>query len=136
MSTCTNTPTANRSSICPINGKRYAAVTRKTVLHHIRSPWSRDLPQQDYFFCTDADCEVVYFGEDNSQLLRNALRESVGQKSDHPHRTICYCFDIKLSDIQRKPQQCKQFVVEQTRHSQCDCQVRNPSGKCCLKDFP
>lgn len=93
-------------------------------------------PQQQYFFCSDDDCNVVYFAEDNSRVLRNELRESVGQKSKHSQRTICYCFDIKLSDIERDPQKYKQFVIEQTKQSQCNCEIRNPSGKCCLKDFP
>jgi hypothetical protein len=27
-------------------------------------------------------------------------------------------------------------VIEQTRLHNCACDVRNPSGRCCLKDFP
>lgn len=136
MTSCSHSSPTNRFAICPVNGKTYQSVSRRTMLHHVRKPWNSPLPQQDYFFCTDPDCNVVYFGEDNSQILRKELRESVGQKSRHPQRTICYCFDIKLADIQHNPQQLKQYVIEQTKHSQCDCQIRNPSGKCCLKDFP
>ena len=136
MTSCTSNTTANRFATCPVNGKTYREVGRKTVMHHIRKPWNKILPEQPYYFCTDSDCNVVYFAEDNSRVLRNELRESVGQKSTLPNRMICYCFDIKLSDIQKNPQQRKQFVIEQTKKSQCDCQTRNPSGKCCLKDFP
>ena len=99
MTSCTNNTVTNRIATCPVNGKPYHQVGRKTVLHHIRKPWEQDLPQQHYFFCTDSHCDVVYFGEDNSQILRDALRETVGQKSEHPQRTLCYCFDIKFSDI-------------------------------------
>ena len=125
-----------KTAACPVNGKAYREVGRQTVLHHTRKPWARNLPEQRYFFCTDTRCEVVYFGEDKSLVLRDELRELVGQKSTHSQRTICYCFDIKLSDIQHNPQPLKQFVIEQTKHGQCDCRIRNPSGKCCLKDFP
>ena len=136
MTTCTSHSTAsNSTAVCPVNGKPYREVGRQTILHHIRKPWNKIFPMQKYYFCTDTDCNVVYFAEDNSRVLRNELRESVGQKFRHPKRTICYCFDIKLSDIQQDPQQRKQFVVEQTQQSQCHCQIRNPSGKCCLKDF-
>jgi hypothetical protein len=135
MTTCTNHSPSSVAT-CPVNGKPYREVGRQTVLHHVRKPWAKDLPEQRYFFCTDSHCDVVYFGEDNSQVLRNELREPVGQKSAHPQRTICYCFDIRLSDIRHNPQPLKQFVIEQTKDSQCDCRIRNPSGKCCLKDFP
>lgn len=136
MTSCgTNSPADDRAT-CPVNGNTYRQVGRKTVLHHIRKPWHKSLSQQNYFFCTDNKCDVVYFGDDNSQILRDEIREPVGQKSTHPQRTICYCFDIKLSNISQQSAQQKNFVIEQTKDSQCDCQVRNPSGKCCLKDFP
>lgn len=136
MPSCANNTAASRFATCPVNGKSYGQVALRTILHHIRQPWKKIFPEQPYYFCTDSNCNVVYFAEDNSRVLRNELRESVGQKSKHPNRMICYCFDIKLSDIQQNPLQRKQFVVEQTKQSQCDCQIRNPSGKCCLKDFP
>lgn len=137
MTSCnTHKNSSNTFATCPVNGKPYQQVARQTILHHIRKPWDKILPQQKYYFCTDSNCNAVYFAEDNSQVLRNELREPVGQKSKHPQRTICYCFDIKLSDIKDNPEQRKQFVIEQTKQSQCDCRIRNPSGKCCLKDFP
>lgn len=137
MTPCnTDNQDSSAFATCPVNGKTYGKVGLQTILHHIRKPWNKLFPQQQYYFCTDSNCNVVYFAEDNSRVLRNELRESVGQKSRHPHRTICYCFDIKLSDIKNNPQQRKDFVVEKTKQSQCDCQIRNPSGKCCLKDFP
>jgi hypothetical protein len=135
MTTCTS-HNPNSIATCPVNGKPYREVGRQTVLHHARKPWAKNLPEQRYYFCTDTHCDVVYFGEDKSLILRDEMRETVGQKSRHPQRTVCYCFDIKRSDIQHNPQPLKQFVIEQTKDSQCDCRIRNPSGKCCLKEFP
>lgn len=137
MTSC-NTCDSNTNTFatCPVNGKSYGKVGLRTILHHICKPWNKIFPKQQYYFCTDKDCNVVYFAEDNSRVLRNELRESVGHKSKSPQRTICYCFDIKLSDIERDPQKYKQFVIEKTKLSQCNCETRNPSGKCCLKDFP
>lgn len=137
MSTCTANQMARKLvGTCPVNGKPYNEVGRQTILHHIRKPWHRHLAEQHYFFCTDAQCDVVYFGEDNSCVLRDDVWEDIGQKQTHPQRKICYCFDINWSDIERNPQQCKQFVIAQTQHGQCACRTRNPSGKCCLRDFP
>lgn len=122
--------------VCPVNGRVYAAVDHRTVLHHVKTPWARPILAQGYYFCTDPDCEVVYFGEDDRLLRRDDLRTAVGQKSRAPDRPLCYCFDIRASDARSDGGCALQFVIEQTRDGSCDCAVRNPSGRCCLKEFP
>jgi len=138
---CTNTAcdrTPPKTAVCPRNGRAYAGVERRTVLHHVRQPWAHTLAHQVYYFCDDPNCDVVYFGEDQSLLIRGDLRGEVGQKSQGLDKTLCYCFDINAADIQTKDVyvQARAFVIEQTRNATCDCTVRNPSGRCCLKDFP
>ncbi len=130
--------TALRKAACPINGLSYSRVKTKTILHQAKKPWQLNLLDQNYFFCDDPNCDVVYFGEDKSTLVRNDLRFSVGQKSQNQEKTICYCFDVQLSDLvaDRVQGKAKAFVIEQTKNSTCDCELRNPSGKCCLKNFP
>lgn len=125
-------------AICPLNGQRYAQVSRRTVMHQVRQPWRRELTAQSYYFCDDPNCDVVYFGNDQQLILRSEMRQTVGQKSITADKSVCYCFDILLRDLQTKHDQItlKAFVTEQTRTSACDCEIRNPSGKCCLKDFP
>lgn len=123
--------------VSPLNGRVYSAVNRRTVLHQVKTPWARDIPEQGYYFCTDPDCEVVYFGEDDRLLRRNDLRTAVGQKSQAPDRLLCYCFDIRESDARSdRAGAVRQFVIEHTRDGSCDCAVRKPSGRCCLKEFP
>lgn len=135
MSRCATTPT--NKAICPVNGKSYSGVSIKTILHHVKKPWQLNVPNQSYYFCNDPNCDVVYFGEDNFTLGRNDLRIEVGQKSHDPNRTICYCFDVTKSDLSsdKTREQSKSFVLKQTKNSTCDCEIRNPSGKCCLKYF-
>ncbi len=96
----TNDKTPPKTAVCPRNGRTYAGVERRTVLHHACQPWARTLTHQGYYFCDDADCDVVYFGEDQSLLIRGDLRGDVGQKSHRPDKTLCYCFDIHAADIQ------------------------------------
>jgi hypothetical protein len=142
MTNCDNTNNnklaASRKAVCPINGLSYSRVKIKTILHQVKKPWQLNILDQNYFFCDDPNCDVVYFGEDNSTLFRNDLRISVGQKSQDREKTICYCFDVKFSDLgaDRTQEKAKTFVVEQTKNGSCDCELRNPSGKCCLKNFP
>ena len=137
-SCCTNNHNTPTKAVCPVNGQFYSRVSRRTVLHQISQPWQRDLIAQYYYFCDDPDCDVVYFGNDAQVILRGELRQVVGQKSTAPNRPVCYCFDILLTDMQTTQNQArlKKFITEQTRNATCDCETRNPSGKCCLRDFP
>ncbi len=134
---CSNNNNAAKA-ICPVNGQPYARVSRRTVMHQISQPWQRDLTAAHYYFCDDPDCDVVYFGTDAQVILRTELRQDVGQKSTLPDRAVCYCFEILLTDLQTTQNlvRLKKFVTEQTRNATCDCETRNPSGKCCLQNFP
>lgn len=132
---------APRMANCPLNGDTYEWVPRKTLMHQLKSAWLKDLPKQGYYFCNSPDCDVVYFGEDGRLFPRHALRLDVGQKSRANERTLCYCFDVNFADAVDKKldahgRTAREYVIEQTRDGTCDCVVRNPSGKCCLKDFP
>jgi len=123
------------SHCCPANGQPYVSVKRKTLLHHISQPWLSSLPEQGYYFCTDPDCDVVYFGEDNMVVHTDELRTAVGQKSHDKHAAICYCFGISKA-LARLDKTIKDFVSNETKKSNCSCETSNPSGRCCLKDFP
>jgi len=120
---------------CPRNGQAYGQVASSTLLHHIQQPWRQPLKPQSYYFCDDPDCEVVYFGEDDSVITKSQLRTQVGIKENDADALICYCFGISRQQAETHPE-AKAFVVEQTRQSVCACETRNPSGRCCLKDFP
>ena len=123
---------------CPANGQFYPQVGLRTVLHHVTKPWQHELTSQAYYFCDDPDCNVVYFGDDHQLFRHDDLRLTVGQKSRSPDKHICYCFDIRMTDLQvgDNHEKLKAFVIGQTRDSTCDCEIRNPAGRCCLKDFP
>jgi len=131
-STVGNAPKRYR---CPINGKEYPAVSTTTILHHIKQPWSWNEKQQGYYFCDDPECDVVYFGQDSSIINSSALRTPVGIKQRSKISTVCYCFGITKSDAISNPH-VKEFVIKKTKEHSCACGIRNPSGKCCLKDFP
>lgn len=139
MSDCCNTDSSTgypKKAVCPVNGQAYQHVERKTLLHHLQKPWLIDLPEQGYYFCDSPDCDVVYFGQDKTTFTQAELRTAVGQKSLNDNRTLCYCFDVNLDDVTKRLGAARNFVISQTRDGSCDCEIRNPSGRCCLKDFP
>jgi hypothetical protein len=132
-STCkTETPKTHR---CPSNGVEYREVSSRTIAHHINEPWLWNGKNCSYYFCDDPECDVVYFGDDDSFILKSQLRTEVGIKSTSEHALLCYCFGVTKADAQQNPA-IKSFVVEQTKQKLCSCETSNPSGRCCLKDFP
>ena len=127
------TPCRQDTHVCPMDGKVYKAVSEQTFLQHVRQPWKRK--SQPMYFCSNPDCPVVYFGEDDTVLTQDALRTAVGIKNGSDEVTICYCFGVSRGEAKKDPG-LRDFVIEQTRRKRCACEIRNPSGKCCLKDFP
>ena len=120
---------------CPQDHKTYSNIPYQTLLYHIAEPWRIGLKEQTYYFCANPDCDVVYFGEDNSTIGKHQLRTRVGIKETDEEALICYCFGVSKAAA-RSDKKAKEFVMEQTKKSACACSTHNPSGRCCLKDFP
>jgi len=133
-SSCSSTSRPKRHQ-CPANGKTYSAVSFSTILHHISEPWNWEQKDQAYYFCSDPECEVVYFGEDNSIIEKPALRTTVGIKENSMDSLVCYCFGVTYAEAATRPE-VREFVLDKTKDKSCACEIRNPSGRCCLKDFP
>ena len=109
-------------------------VSAETIVKHINEPWNWIVKEQTYYFCDEPDCDVVYFDEDNSIIKQSQLRTTVGIKSKDENSLICYCFGVKKNEADNP--EIKDFVLKQTKNKICACESLNPSGKCCLKDFP
>jgi hypothetical protein len=99
---------------CPINGQEYKEVSTKAILHHINETWYWEEKQQAYYFCEDPECEVVYFGQDNSVINTAALRTTVGIKEKTPSAILCYCFGVSFGSAVENPE-IKHFVTEKQK---------------------
>ena len=140
MSDCCSTEALKSSKpnkyTCPVNGKLYTKVSKDTIFHHIKKPWDWSPDAQSYYFCDDPDCEVVYFGDDDSTISKEQLRTQIGVKEkQNDSALICYCFGVSKKEAQAS-KEVKAFVMSKTKEKICACDTRNPSGRCCLKDFP
>lgn len=124
-----------RKHACPVNGVTYPEVSVKTILHHIRDPWLWAEKKQGYYYCDDPDCNVVYFGEDGSVILTSQMRGTIGAKDASADSPLCYCFGIAKKAALSDPS-IKEYVIQKTKSGLCSCATSNPSGRCCLKDFP
>ncbi len=97
--------------------------------------WKWRATAERFYFCGTPDCDAVYFGNDGSVLPKSMLRTRVVAKEQDGDALLCHCFGVTKADFEREPS-AKDFVVEQTKAGRCSCETSNPSGRCCLKDFP
>ncbi len=139
MSDCCTTSAGNTAHPgkhrCPLNGVEYSEVSRRTILHHIKDSWKWSGSATSYYFCDDPACDVVYFGSDDTVILKSQLRTLVGVKETASDARLCYCFGVTRADLEYDPA-IRDYVAAQTKLGLCSCETSNPSGRCCLKDFP
>lgn len=136
MSDCCSKHNAKDRSVCPECNADCAPVKLRTLYHQIRFPENQKLTPDDYYFCSDKDCSTAYFSSDGICISKSLLVNRQTVQND----TLCYCFDISsacyLAALRSHTAgQIKDFVVQRTQSSECACEIRNPSGKCCLAKF-
>ena len=109
-STSCDTASFPKKHTCPVNGKQYCGVSTSTIKHHIKAPWSWHENDQGYYFCTDPDCEVVYFGQDNSIIDKSMVRTGIGVKENSENSLVCYCYGVTKAAAKRDPR-IRRFVA-------------------------
>jgi hypothetical protein len=85
------------------------------------------------------NCDVVYFSEAVS-FYKPDLKVRVGFKEQRDPIPLCYCFDYTRSDIScdlslRGETDIPDRVKAEIQRGFCACDVKNPSGACCLGDL-
>jgi CopZ-like zinc binding protein len=131
-------PQASRPGLCPQCGKKGKSVSTLTVKSLVRDH-TRVSATASYAFCREPECDVVYFAEDH--LFRKAdLKVRVGLKEREDPIPLCYCFGYSRADVRREMEEhgrteVLQRVKAEVEGGFCACEVKNPSGACCLGDI-
>jgi len=122
---------------CGSRSKKVDTITVKSLVRHL--PFGM-VPAQ-YYFCGAAACEVVYFpsNPDAPSFRQGDLLVRVGLKEERDPIPVCYCFGVARRDIADEVQRTgKSTIAErikaEVKAGNCACEVKNPSGKCCLGD--
>jgi Zinc binding domain len=125
---------------CPVSGSRSKQVDLLTVRSLVRQ-LPLGMPNTEYYFCEAVDCDVVYFASDEqAPIFRRAdLSVRVGSKETVDPIPVCYCFGFTRQDIQSEVAATGESTVAnrisaEVKAGNCACEVKNPSGKCCLGD--
>ncbi len=123
---------------CPVNGARSKQVdmlTVKSLVCHL----PLGMPNAQYYFCESPPCDVVYFPlNPQAPIFRRAdLLVRVGAKETEDPIPVCYCFGFTRKDIEDEVAQTGRSTISgritaEVKAGNCSCEVKNPSGKCCL----
>ena len=126
-------PTTNCPA-CKQTGKHIDTATVKSQitvsLHRVSN--------SQYYFCTQPDCDVVYYDEDGAVFVISEVREQIYQKQpDNDDVLMCYCFyhtlgAVKMDIQQHQGQRIVDDINNGIKTGKCACDWRNPQGSCCL----
>lgn len=135
MSSCCHKDLPKTKQKCPNCGHVCLAVSLKTVVHQVQYPENQGLESDEYALCSNQECYVGYFS--GIHILR---KEKLRFFKTNEEAMLCYCFDIScvayLSTVKcGESAIIKDFIVAQTKNAICACDIRNPSGGCCLTAF-
>jgi copper chaperone CopZ len=151
MSMTTTTATATECPKCGKKGKTVKPVTVRALLKdeyateiavaeqsNCESGCQPSTGNTGWRFCDSPECDVVYFGEQNGvTFTKDQLSVSVGVKEKTGERPLCYCFGHSVATITKELRTKGQSdALEDIRRKMkdpgCSCEVKNPSGCCCL----
>jgi len=123
---------------CGSRSKRVDILTVKSLVRHL--PFGM-VPAQ-YYFCGAPSCDVVYFpsNPDPPTFRQGDLLVRVGLKKNRDTIPVCYCFGVTRRDITEEVHQTGNSTIAgrikaEVKAGNCACEVKNPSGKCCLGDL-
>jgi hypothetical protein len=126
---------------CPANGGQSKRVNTLTVKSLVRK-LPLGMPNTQYYFCDASDCELVYFALDAEAptFRRDDLVVRVGAKETADPIPICYCFGFTRQDVWDEiggtgKSTVAEWIKAEVEAGHCACEVKNPSGKCCLGDI-
>lgn len=131
-SCCSNHSTKNNTKTCPTCGASCKSVENKTLFHQVKFPENQEISLDKHYFCSSKECPVGYFSSSSEIILKQQLRTYQEIKDDK----LCYCFDINVSALStNNAETLKNFVIQKTKSGECACEIKSPSGQCCLAKF-
>jgi hypothetical protein len=125
---------------CPECGERGRRVPRETM-ESLLTPEARErMADEPYRFDRTPGCEVVYYSNTSrSYYHKSDLRVRVGLKETEAPIPLCYCFDHTVASVREELERTGRSTVSgriaaEVQAGNCACEVKNPSGRCCLGD--
>ena len=133
---CSGSHSKPATQDCPQCNTACKSVEMPTLYHQVRFPENQGMISDTYYFCPTKDCSIGYFSIVGHRVPKPQLRTHQDIQED----TLCFCFDINAADYltalsTNHAETIKNFVIQRTKLGECACEIRNPSGQCCLGKF-
>ncbi len=112
-------------------------VPKITLTSLVKPEYQNDIPSGQASFCTQKDCETVYYDTEGREIRKHQLSVEVWQKEEPGDIPVCYCFDFSAKDImedarRNSPPTIPFMIRDKIKADLCDCDSKNPQGGCCL----
>jgi len=133
------TPQPKGKALCPLCHQEAKGVLSKTLEALLTADTKEKLSSLDGFsYCKTSTCRAIYFRGDEV-LTQDDLSVSVGLKDGAEPANMCYCFGWTKQRIKEDLlKNGKSSAIKDIKHNMdtigCSCEVKNPSGKCCMGD--
>jgi len=91
-----------------------------------------------FCICKTTTCKAIYFKSDEV-LTQEEVKVSVGFKDGAKVKNHCYCFGwTEQRILEEIKEHGKSTAIDDIKANMdsigCSCEVKNPSGKCCMSD--
>lgn len=132
--------TQNSIALCPDCGVAGQPVKVRTLKHWLSVQLVPSVPDVAFYFCKTRECPIVYYSDDHSvKYTKGDVRNRIGAKEAVPPLPVCYCFGVTeemiLEEVREKGQSgFSAWIGKEVKAGNCACDVRNPSGNCCLAE--
>lgn len=126
------------TATCPVSGTSSHRVQRRTLEHLIRFDRLSDIRDVQYYYCTDPDCRIVYFSNEQAPyFVVQDVTVKVLAKDAGDDVNVCYCFDWTRGRIKNEINQngnstASIEIAKEIKAGNCACDIKNPKGECCL----
>lgn len=132
-------PRAIGEPACPRCGEVGRVVADETIETILKPGHADGLLAVERRFCRTPGCPVLYYGADGRVVEKGAASVRVGVKETDDPVPLCYCFGFSRADVRRQVAErgdsdIPARITAEVRAGHCSCEVKNPSGTCCLGD--
>ncbi len=116
---------------CPLCGIKGTKIEKDTLLNHVKD--ISKIGNGGYSFCNHPSCDAVYFSG-SDVFTTSMINKELGCKENSSEQaTLCYCYNYLKGEL------IDEALIEKINirinHYGSRCDLRNPSGKCCLSEI-
>ncbi len=132
-------PKAEGRPSCPRCGAVGRVVGDQTIEAILRPGLVTMLLEVERRFCRAPTCDVLYYGADGRFAGKGAAAVRVDIKESADPVPLSYCLGFSRADVRKEIAETGNCTIpsritSEVRAGRCACEVKNPSGACCLGD--